>query len=745
MVNVEHVSQSKVGRLPNGAGRAEAARHDHPPEVDLVIVGGGPRAVATIARLAARLRPAAPFGAPAPVGAPRMCVAVIDAIQVGAGATWRTDQHPLLLNNTYSAHTTAHADESTEQDGPVIPGPDLVGWARSVMDAAAMQRGRYLGLGPPHPDWVPAECASLRPESYPSRRLQGVYYRDQLAEAAHRGGIEVRHIRGTVEDISGGATRSMAPKGSGERPARPVEASDHPGPEMRTVRIAGGRWVATDGPAGHQQHTRPAAVEQVDAPLVVLAQGMVQSAPTAATRRRRDHARRNRWLYLPPGMPSERDWTQVPGDGQGVLVAGMGANFFDVIGILTAGRGGRFTLADTGEPVDAAGFSALDGGAGGPAAGAELRYEPSGAEPRLLVGSRRGLPYRGKGAYPDGMPPSWQPRIATAQALADVCADGVQDLRAQVWPLLAAEFAAAHLLTLTRHHPGAVVEGADEDQILAALRPGPGPEQVAPDPTAVVAEFVTHPAYELDVERLDRPASVGSAQEWEAWVRTWLAQEQASIANPLTSPRNAVNRAMAALRSLLGAHVAAGALDGMTRVRQFEGWFVPLGLTLASGPPPRRTAQLLALVRAGVVELLGEGLHIEADDDGFRGRSKVRPEGVVAQALVETRMSRGQVPGTNDPLLRSLLTSGRARLHRVPTRGHPAESVETPTLDVTADDFALIDARGQVDRAVLVLGIPAEVVQPGSAIGATPGVPSPLLAGADQVAVRALSLVAVPV
>src|SRR5690625_5903058 len=101
-----------------------------------------------------------------------MCVAVIDAIQVGAGATWRTDQHPLLLNNTYSAHTTAHADESTEQDGPVVPAPDLVAWARSVMDgdAGAMQRGRYLGLGPPHPSWVRDDCGDLRPVVSSSRR-----------------------------------------------------------------------------------------------------------------------------------------------------------------------------------------------------------------------------------------------------------------------------------------------------------------------------------------------------------------------------------------------------------------------------------------------------------------------------------------------------------------------------------------------------------------------------------------------
>jgi hypothetical protein len=45
-----------------------------------------------------------------------------------------------------------------------------------------------------------------------------------------------------------------------------------------------------------------------------------------------------------------------------------------------------------------------------------------------------------------------------------------------------------------------------------------------------------------------------------------------------------------------------------------------------------------------------------------------------------------------------------------------------------------VAAAGAVDAAVVVLGIPAQSTQPGSAIGATPGVPSPLLAGADVAA-----------
>src|SRR5699024_1301190 len=157
---------------------------------------------------------------------------------------------------------------------------------------------------------------------------------------------------------------------------------------------------------------------------------------------------------------------------------------------------------------------------------------------------------------------------------------------------------------------------------------------------------------------------------------------------------------------------------------------------LASGPPPERTAHLLALVRAGVVELLGESSEFTVDGGEFVGRSIVPGREFRARALVETRMSKGHVDVTDDPLLRSLLGDGRARL--LQRRGTGSKAVAARTLDVTTEEFALVDSSGRADRRVFVLGIPAGDVQPGSAIGATPGVPSPLIAGADRVAGRVL-------
>src|SRR5690606_13980210 len=105
----------------------------------------GPRAVSVVERLTAR-----------GTGDRPVHVVVVDRFEVGAGATWRTDQSPELLNNTYSGHTTIYPDDSTPMSGPVTPGPDLVRWAHDVVAGvprvtAPASAGWSAG---PRPDWV---------------------------------------------------------------------------------------------------------------------------------------------------------------------------------------------------------------------------------------------------------------------------------------------------------------------------------------------------------------------------------------------------------------------------------------------------------------------------------------------------------------------------------------------------------------------------------------------------------------
>ena len=613
-----------------------------PRRFDAVIVGGGPRGVATVLRTATRA---------AATGTGPVRLAVIDALAVGPGATWLIDQPAQYLNNTQADATTVHPDDSTRMSGPAAPGPDLVDWARSI---------RAQG-GHPAGDWVLEEAAALTGASFPTRRLQGVYFRDQLDAAIATGHVEVTEIVGLAVDLAR----------EGEETAVVLE----------------------DG-------------QRLAAPTVVLAQGMVQAERGPEISALVDFADRFALRYAEPGMPAERTYTGLPA-GQTVLVRGLGANFFDVIGQLAEEWGGELL------PVDGD-----DRG--------RLRYVPSGREPHLVVGSRRGVPYRSK---PEGGRPvrPFTPRWADEEWFAQLADRRDVDFAAEVWPVLAREFARVYLEALSEYAPQAVA-----GDWLAGLDLAGTQDEV----DAVLEAAIGDPHWAWTIEELSRPTTgepVSSA-EWNRLVRRLILDELGSMSDPWHHPRAAVNGAMGALRRHVGRLTGAGAFAGDSLVRDVLGWFDGHSLALASGPPADRVRLVLALLEAGVIELIGPEMVVEADETAglFRAASPLTGRVATSSVLLETRMSKGKIPQTSDPLLRSLLETGRARLHAVD--GVPTHSMEATRAALDEDVHAghnLVAADGTVDHSVVVLGIPAASTQPGSAIGATPGVPSPLLAGAD--------------
>jgi FAD-NAD(P)-binding len=663
--------------LGDSLERSDASDQLHamavPQGWDAVVVGAGPRAVAFVERISARLRR---------TGGGHVSIVLIDAVEVGAGATWRTDQSEHFLNNTTSWATTIYPDESTGVDDLPDDGETLVEWAARVSSEGERDR---------RPAWAVHEARRIAPDSFPSRRLQGAYYIEQLDRIEARGGVVLARLVGRVVDV--------------------VESRD-----TATVVLAdGGRLTAG---------------------AVVLAQGMVQSRPDSEVRALGAAADRHGLTYVPPGMPAERDWAALP-EGQDVIVRGLGANFFDVVAELTSGRGGRF------EPV-----------AGDPHG--RLRYLPSGREPRLHAGSRRGIPYRSKGDLSRTRPGPLRPRFATPDWFERLGArePGSVDFASEVWPVIVRDMALAGAAAVEARHPGAVRGGVDalEHELASLPLPSVATDAAVAATGAIDAVLAARmaPEHVVQLAHLRRPTGGAPVDEstWGALVARLVDDELDSMADPAGSPRQAVNMAMAALRGPAAGLGAAGVIEGGSRVRDLQGWFDADGLFLASGPPATRTRQVLALIEAGVVRLIGPETTVGVEDGAFVARSAITGAVVRARALAETRMSKGTVPDTDDPLLRALLDSGRARIHTL--RSRDGSLVTSASLDVVppaaGEDvgLALVDGAGEPSARVLVLGIPALSTQPGSAIGASPGVRSPLLRGADLAARRVLALAAQP-
>ncbi|RBP67199.1 FAD-NAD(P)-binding protein [Brevibacterium sanguinis] len=664
---------------------------------DAVIVGGGPRGVATLIRIAARLGESARTAddaRPAPLR-----IAIVDAHEVGPGATWTTAQPGQYLNNTTASATTIYPDESTDLSGPPSPGPTLVEWMDEVARAGRHAAG----------DWVAEEAEALRALDFTSRRLQGVYYRDQLEAAAAHPLIDLTEFTALAVDLESGDG-----DGAVRATRTPVDGSSRDDLDN----AAATRVVLADG-------------RRLSAPTIVLAQGMVQAVPDAQVRACAEFAADRGLRYVPPGMPAERDFSGLPA-GETVLVRGLGANFFDVIGGLAEEWGGRFDDV----PGDPHG---------------RLRYIPSGREPRLVAGSRRGMPYRSK-PVPYTPQRDYRPRWARDEWFAGLRARRNLDFAVEVWPTIAREIADQYLAALSEWAPETLRSDLRPDAAIpadqaAAWIPLLEECMTGEDVDRVLAEAVVDSRWNWTIADLRRPTRGEpiSPEDWEEFVDRLITDELGSMSRAAVHPRAAVNRVMSVLRGPAQELGAVGAIAGDSLVRDLHGWFDADGLFLASGPPSERVRRVLALIEAGVIDLLGPETVIELPtepDAGFRAVSAITGRTAEARVLLETRMSKGKVSATDDPLLTALLESGRARIHAID--GVPTDYIEATGALVSEDaelGHNLVDAAGGVDERIVVLGIPASTTQPGSAIGATPHKSSPLLAGADiaakQIVLRA--------
>ncbi|MHC5908460.1 FAD/NAD(P)-binding protein [Streptomyces sp. S6] len=553
----------------------------------LVIVGAGPRGVGLIERIAAN--------APELYDGSGLDIHLVDPHPPGGGRIWRTAQSPLLWMNSHAEDVTMFTDETVSMAGPVSPGPTLHEWAG--IDGA----------------------------TFADRQLQGAYlgWFYEQALAALPAGIRVRHhARRAIRVAEGvdGAQEVWLERGSGS--VGGLAGAGAAGSESlggaAAVRARGEDSVAVEGEgASESTGTAGHGYDVLRADLVVLALGHLDAELDDEQRALASYAEEHGLVHLPPDFTADSDLSALA-PGEPVLVRGFGLAFVDLMVLLTEGRGGRY-----------------DG---------EV-YVPSGREPVLYVGSRRGVPYRSKIGYELAGERPPLPRFLGPGEIDELLArPGGFDYRRDVWPLVEKELGFAHYHRLFTAHPErTAMEWADFEEKYAA---GGGV-----DLAALVAEAVPDARDRLDLAALDRPlegARYGSREEFQDGLR-------AHIEADLTRRHDDAHSAdLAVFLGLLSVYVQLIRLGGRV-ASSWHGFFS----YLASGPPGPRLRQMLALSRAGVLRFVGADMAVRAESGVFRASSPTVPGAVVeARALVEARLPEASVRRALDPLLRGLAQEG---------------------------------------------------------------------------------------
>jgi uncharacterized NAD(P)/FAD-binding protein YdhS len=400
-----------------------------------------------------------------------------------------------------------------------------------------------------------------------------------------------------------------------------ITVHHHP---RRALRVSGPR-------TGRQQVWLEGRPRPLLADLVVLALGHLDAEPDAEQAALAAYARTHGLVHLPPDFTADSDLSAL-GAGEAVLVRGFGLAFVDLMVLLTEGRGGRYD-GDT--------------------------YVPSGREPVLYVGSRRGVPYHSKIGYDlTGERPPLPRFFGPAETDALLARPGGFDFRRDVWPLVDKELGFAHYHRLFTAHPERTAMAWAEFERRYA-------DADAPARAALVAAAVPDPADRLDLAALDRPLDGvrhASPEALQQALRRHIEADLARRHDPAHSPDLAV---FLGLLSVYGQLVRLGDIGP---------WWHGFFSFLASGPPGPRLRQMLALSRAGLLHFVGADMTVTAADGVFRAASPTVPGfSVQARALVEARLPAPTVRRARDPLLRELHAEGAAETPDGLLRVDPAD------------------------------------------------------------------------
>ncbi|WP_394525080.1 FAD/NAD(P)-binding protein [Paenarthrobacter nicotinovorans] len=607
----------------------------------VALVGAGPRGTSVLERLLANWAAKRAEGA-------TLQIHVVDPYPAGSGHVWQPEQSRLYLMNTQSFYPTLIPEDS----GMAAP---LAGGSFDQWREARRRDGAGLN------DAEKAELATLESHDFPSRALYGRYLRQTLAGLLERkpDGVEV-----TFHE-----TLAVA--------ARPVDG-------MFDVELADGGTLTVDS--------------------VVLALGHIESRLNPEQKSFKRAADELGLLYFPPAPPADVDWQVVP-DTEPVLVRGMGLNFFDVMGQLTEGRGGKFLEA------------------GAPGAGV-LEYRASGREPRIIAASRRGTPYRAKAGLEGYYPRSITMRYLTEDAVDRFRAAGIQPgFDHDLWPLLHRDALWAYYSTLARSQPAAIKDPA---QFLAdledALQPHAHTTANWESDVEVLVEKHVAASRRLNLRGLAAPLAgrtFASRRDLDAAITAYLDDDARRSALGESDPVKMAIGALHTGRAILKTVVADGGITDESWLAGLRGWFESFVEGLASGPPALRSEQLAALARAGVVSFVGPDPKFSVDRGAkvFRAASPWVHEGPAeARTLIEAMSPANRVGINISPLLEQLMADGLVRTKiMMSVEGTP---MQTTGLDVEPHPYRPIAANGSITENMYVLGLQLSASQWGNAIAA---------------------------
>lgn len=365
-----------------------------------------------------------------------------------------------------------------------------------------------------------------------------------------------------------------------------------------------------------------------------------------------------------------------------VGIIGMGLTFYDLMGELTLGRGGKFIEGKDGM----------------------LSYIPSGKEPYLFIGSRSGMPMPGRGKNQKEFDYRYCPIIFTEERAMEIRRKRNVHFERDVLPFIEAEVALVYFETKLRLEKGKDIAKRFQMQVIN--------EHISS------VEEIKRIAKELGCMNLDYTNlyklknifdgyQFDSIDEFNKILSELLLKDfNEAMKGNIDSPLKASLDVLRNLRSVIRKVVDFGGLYPESHKDEFLRKFAPTANFLSAGPPAFRIAQLRALILAGIITVIGPATKYEVSNEGINIYSpSVQESNIIVKTVIDARLPIPNLQSENSELTQYLLKTG---IYTPFINIEGNKKFETGGVNVSLSPYHPIGRDNSPNKDIYVIGIPTE-------------------------------------
>ncbi|MCK8624410.1 FAD/NAD(P)-binding protein [Apilactobacillus sp. M161] len=376
--------------------------------------------------------------------------------------------------------------------------------------------------------------------------------------------------------------------------------------------------------------------------------------------------------YFLPGYPSEQPVEKIPAN-ENVIIRGLGLSFNDYVSLLTIGRGGKFIQN-----------------------GDSLKYIPSGKEPKIIAGSRRGVPYFPKALSQKTYDEKFEGHFLIPSVIKKNLTDGKLKYEDLVRLLKLDIEYRYYTLLINRKYSKIELKAFQNDFIQNN------------------GTINFEQKYNIDKsdifnwEKMLNPVAgvkITTTDDYQKDLLEWLdfIIKDAKLGSK-TGPITASIEMLRDLRSNIRWIVANQLLSSEDYVNKFQKQFMSTISFLSMGAPVIRSEQLAALIRADIVKILGPQMMLIGADKTYKTCSMFyKKEIFSANNLIEARIPKASTKYSKNILVENLIESKLIHLDTLQT--DDGKNLTTDSIDIDLKTNNIKDSSGKLNHNIYVWGL----------------------------------------